>query len=904
MAINIGDAVVKITGDTKELNTAMGSAQKSVDDSAKKMQSALKGTGIAFTAMGAAGLAIISSTKKINAELGVTALNLGITTEEMRDLTLATTNVTFPIKEVVATFDLLARAGVKDIKVLQDTANAFDTLADALGMSASQVTEIMIPAMKTFRLSAEEVAGKTDIMTYMVRNSTISLEDFNTMVGYTSQDMVDAGLTIDDMAAAMMYLSDSGVEPGKVMLREWNKAVTQSQDENISLTEALGMTSDELVTYKAGLEGATGITQTYADTANTQHTIMDKVKQKWSEVTLAASSFLEPLEPILAGMTALGPLMILLSTSIGTAVMKWMAHTAAVTASAIAHPIQTAGIIASKIAIIASTIAIKAITAAQWLWNAALAANPIGLVITAIGLLAAGIWALVSHIGTVKTKYDEWAEDFLTQTDSLISKVTDLYDTMATKARSDTKIKEAELEKQKVAVQEAYDKAIEKINEEYGVVVEATENKREEAESYYSDLKDMARDASEVEKDKAREASIAAISALDDEINKARSVYNEQIALINEVYGAKIAAVNEEAAAAIKAIQDQIDAIDAQAEAEKKAAQEAKDASAIATLEQRIANAETADEKARLTEELNALLLEIEKRRIAEQREAEKEALRDKQEDIRTAAQDEIARLAEELEGKKQHEADLLAETEGRIALEKTALDAALAAKLSDLDKNLATELGKLDEGLTEKLGMIETERLARLDAEDDKLKASLDNIKTELINADIILQNNLGIYELDKNRHALALEEKLLDAQAFVDEYNSIMSGLGLPEEVITPPEKKTPQQAQEEWIKDRDAWQKENPMGLPWEGPQYEDYLQRGGMITEPTALLGLNTGHLRLAGEAGPERLLSAAQTRAGGSYGMANIIIELDGEVLARAIAEPLVDEIRIRTGAHM
>jgi len=192
------------------------------EETAKKVSAGLKIAGAAFTAVGVAGLAMIDKTKKINAQLGVTALNLGISTKEMRALTLAVTNVTFPIDEVTASFDLLARAGVKDTEVLKATATAFDTLGDATGNSASQVTQVMVPAMKTFRLSAEEIASKTDMMTYMVRNSTTSLEDFNTMVGYTSQDMVDAGLTIDDMAAAMMYMSDNGVEPGKVMLREWN----------------------------------------------------------------------------------------------------------------------------------------------------------------------------------------------------------------------------------------------------------------------------------------------------------------------------------------------------------------------------------------------------------------------------------------------------------------------------------------------------------------------------------------------------------------------------------------------------------------------------------------------------------------------------------------------------------
>ena len=368
-----------------------------LDANVQKVQKGMKIMGAAFTAVGVAGLAMIQSTKKINADLGVTALTLGITTKEMRDLTLATTNVTFPIKEVTATFDLLARAGIKDQEVLKATATAFDTLGDALKMGASAVTEIMVPAMKTFRLSAEEIAGKTDMMTYMVRNSTISLEDFNTMVGYTSQDMVDAGLTIDDMAAAMMYMSDNGVEPGKVMLREWNKAVTQSQEEGIALTEALGMTSEELERYKSGLAGATGMAQEYADVANKQYTIMDKMKQKWSELTLKASGFLEPMEPLLAGMTAMGPMMIFLGSSAGTAAVKWGLHTGA--------------LIAHKVALLASAVATKIVTAAQWLWNAAMAANPIGLIILAIAGLIAMIVLVVKNWDWVKEKAGElWSK--------------------------------------------------------------------------------------------------------------------------------------------------------------------------------------------------------------------------------------------------------------------------------------------------------------------------------------------------------------------------------------------------------------------------------------------------------------------------------------------------------------
>lgn len=344
----------------------------------QKVQKGMRVMGMAFTAVGAAGLAMIQSTKKINAQLGVTAMNLGVTTKEMRDLTLATTNVTFPIDEVTASFDLLARAGVEDMEVMQKVATAFDTLGDATGRTASQVTEMMIPAMKTFGLSAEEMADKTDMMTFMSRKSTMTMEDFNTMVGYTTPELVAAGLTMEDLTAALIHMEKQGYAPGRVMTREFMKATTKATKEQIPLTEALGMTTEQLEGYKKEMAGATGMTQEYADVANEQFTLLDKMKQKWSELTLRASGFLEPLEPILAGMTAMGPLMIALSTSAGTAAVKWALHTGA--------------LIAHKAAMVASAVAIKVVAAAQWIWNAAMAANPIGLIVIAVAaLIAIGI---------------------------------------------------------------------------------------------------------------------------------------------------------------------------------------------------------------------------------------------------------------------------------------------------------------------------------------------------------------------------------------------------------------------------------------------------------------------------------------------------------------------------------
>lgn len=362
---------------------AVNSELKKTKSTLEKVQIGLRATGIAFTAIGVAGLKMSSDARKLNATLSATALNLGATTKEMRDLALSVTNVTFSLSSVVATFDLLARAGVTDTKVLKEVANAFDALADATGSSAEQVAFSMIPAMKTFGLTAEEIAGKVDMMTFLTRKTTLSLEDFNTMVGYTTPELVKMGLKVEDLAAAIIYMERQGYAPGRVMTREFMKATTAAAAEQIPLTEALGMTTEELKGIQAELDGAAGMTKEYADVMNEQYGIMDKLKQKFSELTLVAGSFLTPLEPILVAMTALGPVLIFASTG--------MALKAVATVKA------TIALVAHKIAAVASTIASIGLTAATVGLAAAFKAMAVAIMaIPVFGWILAAITGLIA----------------------------------------------------------------------------------------------------------------------------------------------------------------------------------------------------------------------------------------------------------------------------------------------------------------------------------------------------------------------------------------------------------------------------------------------------------------------------------------------------------------------------
>jgi len=280
-----------------------------VSGALEKHKAAIMAVGAAFTAVGAAGLKFAADSRQVNAGLTSTGITLGKTTKEMRDLTLATTNVTFPIKSVVATFDLLTRAGMRNTDEIKKTATAFDTLGDATGSSAEQVADILLPALKSFGEQLPENANDLDKFTWLTKNTTVELSEFGSVMSYVAAYGKDLDLTSEDLIATLAALEARGIS-GSAATKVFRTAITEASKEGKSLNEVLGLSQTEIDGFKSKIDGATGSTQEYADAMNTQYGIMAKLKQRFSELTLQLGSFLEPLEPVLAGMTALGPMMI------------------------------------------------------------------------------------------------------------------------------------------------------------------------------------------------------------------------------------------------------------------------------------------------------------------------------------------------------------------------------------------------------------------------------------------------------------------------------------------------------------------------------------------------------------------------------------------------------------------
>jgi len=137
----------------------------------------------------------------------------------------------------------------------------------------------------------------------------------------------------------------------------------------------------------------------------------------WATVTATLAphlativTHLGPLAPIILGVTlaakGIGAAMIVWQAAMGAVSIAQGLFIAATGASTVAIEGNIIAMTAHKVAMVAGATATKAITAGQWLLNAALTANPIGIVVAALAALVAGLVYAYNHSETFRKIVD------------------------------------------------------------------------------------------------------------------------------------------------------------------------------------------------------------------------------------------------------------------------------------------------------------------------------------------------------------------------------------------------------------------------------------------------------------------------------------------------------------------
>lgn len=251
-------------------------------------------------------------------------------------------------------------------------------------------------AAKQAKLSFSETNAALQLLTPKMNGASEAGTGLRNILGkMAGEDVIpkEAAEKLKRLGVDMSIVSDTSI-PFTDRLRELKKAqgdatimaqvfgTENAAAANILLdsVDAQDELRDKITGTNTAQEQANIVMESASEKLARMQAKIDDAKIAFFEMTGGMTVYLGPATEVLRTLTSLTPIY----TATKTAVL---ALATAQGRAALAEKLATAG----KLIGAAAT---KVVTAATWLWNAALSANPIGLVIVAVAALAVGVYAL------------------------------------------------------------------------------------------------------------------------------------------------------------------------------------------------------------------------------------------------------------------------------------------------------------------------------------------------------------------------------------------------------------------------------------------------------------------------------------------------------------------------------
>lgn len=269
--------------------------------------------GATIASVGGAMEKTLQDTKSTREELGRVSVNMGITSDEANELATSISNATFPMEDATATMNALAQEGVESEEQMKNLATEMDTLADATGRSAEEITNEVGPALRAMGEDIENASEHTDTFTFVQQETSAELEDFTGLLERFGPQMREAGISTEDAAAMIAAMEEEGIQGREAMqrLREAADSGAESQEE---FAEVLGISQESIEEQGNALEDSSGMAEEYAEAANESVTTTDKLRQKFDEFKLQAAGVLGPIDSLAPALMGLGSAQSLVAT--------------------------------------------------------------------------------------------------------------------------------------------------------------------------------------------------------------------------------------------------------------------------------------------------------------------------------------------------------------------------------------------------------------------------------------------------------------------------------------------------------------------------------------------------------------------------------------------------------------
>lgn len=336
----------------------LGSSADQADTEVQELQNSLgliEASALLSVAdqIGSLGASAESMTQDMNTaaiSVGQLATQTGIAEPQMVSLINNISNATFPNDEAMMYVKSLDQIGVSSGNLGQ-SATDLDKINDAFGLGANKVNSLG-QELSVLGVDMNNISSSFNALAYANANTVGGMDNYYNFLRKYDAQFKELGFNVDQ-ASVIIAGATHKFGGGKAALTGLNEALKESNGDTRALEQALGLQAGALDNASQITGQYEGQLQQLANEEAEHKSWLDQLNAAWEDMSLALSPILSPLGSVMGLIGQAG------SWAVGVNGLIQLART-------------------TKIA-----------TAMQWLWNAALAANPITLIVLAIAALIA-----------------------------------------------------------------------------------------------------------------------------------------------------------------------------------------------------------------------------------------------------------------------------------------------------------------------------------------------------------------------------------------------------------------------------------------------------------------------------------------------------------------------------------
>ncbi|MFW6034563.1 MAG: phage tail tape measure protein, partial [bacterium] len=309
----IADLMVRIGVDTDDLESGMKSAADSIDRNFAKIATA----GVAG---GAAAEGFARKQQTANVQLEQLAASTGIGGDAMRQLAEDTSNVTFPLEDVLDLMETGRQRGLESADELQRYATFWDRVGDATGESATELGKSGA-ALAAVGIEAGNEEEAISALGFVHQETTNSVKDFTDFLGRTGPELRELGADVDDTAAILGVMERELGLTGREARSEFRQAVNESEGDLSSLLDTLGISEGSFDSMRQTVDESTGVIDRNAQAFGDSFTPLQKLSQQAEEMMFRYGGLADAAGMLAVPLLALGPISRLVSMGLRGIVM-------------------------------------------------------------------------------------------------------------------------------------------------------------------------------------------------------------------------------------------------------------------------------------------------------------------------------------------------------------------------------------------------------------------------------------------------------------------------------------------------------------------------------------------------------------------------------------------------------